>query len=99
MNNAIGFNGNVSMNPNFTHNPLNSIVPNNVTLTAGEVRSATAALGYPRWGTLNEGQKKFVKAYALQQRGDPTSQAQADQVLIGNPAFSGLTILMGAAAL
>jgi hypothetical protein len=99
MNNAIGFNGNPSMNPGFTHNPLNSIVPNNISLTASELNAAIKALGYPRWGILNEGQKKFVKAYALQQRGDPTSSAQADQVLIGNPAFSGLTILMGAAAL
>lgn len=92
---AIGYNGGPSMNPNFGHNPLNSIVPNNISLDLSEIRNAVQDLGTPPWGILNQRQKKLVVAYALEARGDPLSLAQAQQVLIANPAFANVTIVLG----
>jgi hypothetical protein len=98
MNNAIGYYGPTSLGP-VSNNPLGSIVPANITLKVGEVQNATATLQLPPWNQLNMSQKKMVAAYVLQQRPNPTAQAQADQVLSGNPAFQFFTIIAGAAAL
>ncbi len=92
---SIGYTGGPSMDPNFSHNPLNSIVPNNISLYTSEIRNAVRSLQTPPWGILNQRQKKLVTAFVLEARGDPTSLAQAQQVLIGNPAFADVAVLIG----
>jgi hypothetical protein len=99
MNNAIGYNGNVSMDPKFTHNPLGSVVPNRIVLGVTEVAQTAQSMGLPAWNTLNQAQQKMVAARALQNRGTQLSNAQANQVLISNPAFQAVQIIWDAAAL
>lgn len=98
MNNTIGYYGQPSLGP-VNQNPLTSVPTTQINLTLAEVRAAAAQLGYPPWRDLNHSQKKFVAAFILRNRPDATSQAQADQVLNGNPAFQAFTIISGAALL
>jgi hypothetical protein len=95
MNGAIGYFGAVEMDPDFTHNPLQSVPPNKIQLTRSEVMAALQNFHLPAWNQLNPSQAKMVVTWILQQRGDVISRAQASQVIGSNSAFQHFEILNG----
>jgi hypothetical protein len=105
---SVAYSGPVGMPPVFNSgpgfqfvyaNPLRSVPSSDIRLHASEVASACSQLGYQPWGQLNPAQKKRIASAILYARGDPTSIAQAGQVLMNNPAYQGFQIILGAAAL
>ena len=95
----MGYRGGVSMSPKVYQNPLTAAPPAGITMTASEVNSVATSMGLPMWRFLNPSQKKMVAARVLKNRGDATSNSQANQVLLSNPAYQVFTIIYGAAGL